>query len=148
MKTGIAKSQERIVFADLPRNYHDLCAKVYLPRPIHSLKEYAAAERITDAMAGFEEGMTRDQSDYFDVITDFMSDYDETHRAFTPSVSGLDILKSLVEENEISGAELSRILGASERSLGTKILNGSRRITADHARKLGERFAMEPGAFL
>lgn len=77
-----------------------------------------------------------------------MSDYDEAHRPFTPAVSGLDVLKSLVEENGISAAELSRILGASDRSLGTKILNGSRRITADHARKLGERFAMELGAFL
>ena len=43
--------------------------------------------------------------------------------------------------------ELGRILGVDE-TLGTKLLSGERNITVQHAKKLGDRFAMHPTAFL
>lgn len=133
-------------FADLPRDYRGLCM-AYLPRPIHSAREYAMAEAVAETMAGWEERMSSDQKDYFDVLTDFMADYDDQHRPYSPHVSGWETLRGLVEENSLSAADVARILGA-ERTLGSKILRGERRITADHARKLGGYFKLEPGAFL
>lgn len=144
MKTATIKKKP--CFEDFPRDYRGLCM-AYLPRPIHSAREYAAAEAVAEAMAGWEERMSEDQKDYFDVITDFMTDYDEAHRPYAPQVSGLDALKAIVEENGLSAAGIARILGA-DRTLGSKILRGERRITADHARKLGEHFKLEPGVFL
>lgn len=142
----IATSKKKLRFEDLPRDYRGLCM-AYLPRPIHSAREYAAAEAAAEVMAGWEERMSEDQKDYFDVVTDFMTDYDDAHRPYAPLVSGLELLKGIVEENGLSATDVSRILGA-DRTLGSKILRGERRITADHARKLGEHFKLEPGAFL
>ena len=145
MKT-VTRKNTRPAFADLPRDYRGLCAH-YLPRPIHSVREYAAAEIVADSMAGYEEAMTADQKDYFEVVTDFMEDYDESRAPYHPKVSGLEMLKGIVAEQEMSAATLARILGG-DRSLGTKILAGERRITADHARALGKHFKLDPGAFL
>ncbi len=145
MKAATRK-KNRPAFADLPRDYRGLCDH-YLPRPIHSAREYAAAEIVADSMAGYEEAMTEDQKDYFEVVTDFMEDYDEATAPYHPKVSGLEMLKGIVAEHEMSAAALARILGG-DRSLGTKILAGERRITADHARVLGEHFKLDPGAFL
>lgn len=65
-----------------------------------------------------------------------------------PKVSGVEFLKHLLENNGLTGADLSRLLGVSSPRLGPMILRGERRLTADHARRLGEHFRMEPGAFL
>jgi len=45
----------------------------------------------------------------------------------------------LLEEHGMSGADLSRLLGA-DRSLGVRILNGERNLTVEHAKKLAARF--------
>lgn len=145
MKTDTRNTKD-IVFADLPCDYPGLCGH-YLPRPIHSTREYAAAEAVANNMAGYEDSMTEDQKDYFEVLTDFMEDYNEATDPYQPAVSGLEMLKGIMEEHEMSAAALARILG-SDRSLGTKILTGERRITADHARVLGEHFKLDPGVFL
>ena len=62
-------------------------------------------------------------------------------------VAPLELLKHLLAENDMGGADLSRLLGGS-RQLGPMILRGERSITAEHARKLGARFALDPGAFI
>ena len=65
-----------------------------------------------------------------------MENYDEATAPYHPKVSGLEMLKGIVAEQGMSAAALARILGG-DRSLGTKVLAGERRITADHARVLG-----------
>ena len=62
-------------------------------------------------------------------------------------VSALRLLRYLVEEHAMSGAGLSRLLGAS-RQLGPMILRGEREITAAHARALGTHFGLPAGAFI
>jgi len=56
-------------------------------------------------------------------------------------------LKSLVEDQGMTAADLAEALGVS-RSLASLVLSGKRRITADHAKALGKRFRLEPGYFL
>ena len=62
-------------------------------------------------------------------------------------VRGVEFLKYLLENHHLSGADLSRLPGAS-RHLGPMILRGEREITAEHARVLGKHFALSPGAFI
>ncbi len=57
------------------------------------------------------------------------------------------MLKYLLENHGMNGADLSRLLGAS-RQLGPMILRGDREITAEHARALGKHFALSPGVFI
>lgn len=125
----------------VPKTYRDLCSE-WLPRPIHDASANTKATAMIDGLAGFP--LNEEQEDYLEAVSHFVNEYEGGYRS---EISGLDLLRHLVEENGLTGVQLSEILGGS-RMLGAMILRGERRITADHARRLGERFAMEPGAFL
>jgi len=53
----------------------------------------------------------------------------------------------MIEENGMSAAVLSRLLGA-DRSLGVRILNGDRNLTIEHIKKLAQRFQVPMETFL
>ena len=90
--------------------------------------------------------MTADQEDYFDLLCTLIEAWDKEHVKW-PKVGPLRLLKYLLENHGMNGADLSRLLGAS-RQLGPMILRGEREITAAHARVLGKHFALDPGAFI
>ncbi|RYD28436.1 MAG: transcriptional regulator [Verrucomicrobiaceae bacterium] len=132
-------------FADMPKDYAALCS-LFLPRPIHDQAGYENTVEIADAFAGFEHLMTEDQNDYFDMLCDLIEKRDqETVRP--PALKGVDLLRHLVKEHDLTGAGLSRILGKSL-PLGPMILRGERQITAAHAVCLGRHFGLRPDVFL
>jgi HTH-type transcriptional regulator/antitoxin HigA len=132
-------------FADLPRNYVALC-QVHLPRPIHDKGEYENTLDIAEVFAGFEEEMTPEQGDYLEMLCTLLEAWDRTNVKW-PDVTPLEMLKHLVEEHKMSGADLSRLLGGS-RHLGPMILRGERSITANHARKISAHFGLGVEAFI
>lgn len=129
-------------YEEIPSTYCALCRE-YLPRPIHDEEENAAATEMVDALAVFQE-LNSEQSDYLEAVSHFVNEYE---REDGVEISGLDALRFLLKEHEMSGTDLARILGSS-RMLGPMILRGERSITADHARKLGAYFKVDPGLFL
>ena len=140
------KTKTTLRFADLPKTYEALC-RLHLPRPIHDKADYENTVEVADAFAGFEEKLTADQDDYFDLLCTLIEAWESEHVKW-PKVSGVRLLKSLLENHDMSGADLSRLLGATSRHLGPMILRGEREITAEHARVLGKHFALNPGAFI
>jgi len=139
------KTKGTYSFSAMPKDYAGLC-RVFLPRPIHDKVGYENTVDIADVFAGFEDRMTDDQNDYFDLLCDLIEKRErETVRP--PKLRSLALLKHLVQEHGLSGADLSRILGKSP-SLGPMILRGERKITADHALRLGKHFGLRPDAFL
>ena len=139
------KTKSILTFASMPKDYSALC-QVFPPRPIHDEVGYRNTVEIADAFAGFEDRMTPDQNDYFDLLCQLIEDY-ETTSSKGPRVTGLALLVHLVKEHGLSGADISRILARSG-SLGPMILRGERKITADHAVSLGRQFGLRPDAFL
>lgn len=140
------KAKKKLTFATMPRDYTGLC-RILTPRPIRDQTDYANTVEVTDAMALHAEHFTNDQEDYFDVLCTLIEAYDAQHVKWK-DVPPLELLRLLLEENGMSGADLSRLLGASSRHLGPMILRGEREITAAHARALGTRFGLDPGAFI
>jgi len=134
MEKGMMKTN--FTFKDLPKNYQGLLA-LHMLRPIHDKADYSNALAILDAMAGHT--LNPDQDDYFETLCLLVEAYESSHLPGLPAKRGLPLLKHLVEENSISGADLSRLLGT-DRSLGVRILNGERNLTIDHAKKLASRF--------
>jgi HTH-type transcriptional regulator / antitoxin HigA len=139
------KTKQEILFPSMPTDYTSLC-QVFLPRPIHDDIAYQNTVAIADAFAGFEDRMTADQNDYFDLLCELIAKYEAA--GVKPSkLRGVALLKHLLDEHSLTGAALSRILGKGT-SLGPMILRGERKITADHAVCLGKYFGLRPDVFL
>ena len=145
MKTLTHQTRRFDSRADIPKTYRELC-ELCLPRPIHDDAQDEEATAMMLALAGFTR-LNPEQQDYLDVLTEFVDEYDKAKKIRWPKISGLDALKYLLEENGMSAADLSRILGAS-RNLGAMILRGERRLTLAHVRTLAKRFRVSADLFL
>jgi HTH-type transcriptional regulator/antitoxin HigA len=129
----------------MPKDYAALC-RLFLPRPIRDYVDYANTSEAADAMALWQDEFNRDQADYFDLLCTLIEEYDEKNVKW-PQVSGLDVLKHLMEAQNLTAADLSRLLGGS-RNLGAMILRGERRLTLDHVRILAQRFGVSSDLFV
>jgi HTH-type transcriptional regulator / antitoxin HigA len=89
---------------------------------------------------------TPDQQKYMDIIELTITAYDEKHPIDTSDISGLDVLKSILDEHKMTASDLGRLLG--NRWLGSKILSGERELSKTHMKMLGEHFKLAPGVFL
>jgi len=132
-------------FDRLPKDYLGLCQR-YLPRPLHDKAEYEAARRAIEPLVGFEDRLNPDQLDYLEAVSCFIEAFDRTTVKW-PKGKAVDTLRFLLEQQGLTAADLSRLLGV-DRSLGPKILRGDRRLTLEHVRTLARHFAVEPGLFL
>ena len=91
---------------------------------------------------------TKGQAVYLETLTQLVVVCEsDRHAIDTAGVSGLDSLKYLLNENQMTGADLAKLLGVHV-SMGLKILKGDRQLTADHLRKLTERFHVGASLFL
>lgn len=146
MKTLAQQPVQRFAsYADIPKTYRELCG-LHLPRPIHDRAQDREATAMMNALAVFTR-LNAEQRDYLDVVTEFVDEYDQRRKVRWPQISGLDSLKHLLEENGMSAADLSRLLGVS-RNLGAMILRGERRLTLSHVRILARRFRVSADLFL
>jgi HTH-type transcriptional regulator / antitoxin HigA len=139
------KTKTKLRFQDLPKDYAALCG-VFLPRPIHDAVDYANIVEVTDAMVLWHDDFTRDQADYFDLLCSLIEEYDAKNVKW-PKVTGVDMLKHLLEAQDMSAADLSRLLGGS-RNLGAMILRGECKLTLNHVRILARRFRVSADLFL
>jgi antitoxin component HigA of HigAB toxin-antitoxin module len=145
MKTLTHKSRRFANYADVPKTYGELC-QLYLPRPIRDETEDAEATAVMYALAVFAR-LNTEQQDYLDVLTEFVDAFDKGRKHTWPRVTGIDMLKHLMEEQGMSAADLSRLLGGS-RNLGAMILRGERKLTLKHVRTLARRFHVSADLFL
>lgn len=139
------KTRKKIEFHSLPRDFAGLCA-VLTPRPIRDPADYDNTIEVVDSMVLWEKEFSRDQEDYFEVLCTLVGRF-EAERVKWPDVSPVEMLRHLLDEHQMSGADLSRLLGGS-RHLGPMILRGERSITANHARKLATHFGLQAGVFI
>ena len=130
-------------FFELPCTYRELC-DIHLPRPIHDSYDYQETVAIAGLFAGFEEKMTEDQRDYFDLLSNVIADYDSIESS---QPSAKKRLSHLLEESGTSASRLASILGL-ERSVGIRIVNGERNLTVEHVKKLSRHFKLEPSFFI
>lgn len=137
------KSRDEVRFERLPKDYRGLCMRL-MPRRIHDEVQLANVTEMAEALAG--QKLTADQNDYFDLLCGLIEDY-ESERVRLPKVSGVEALQHLMEEQGMKGADLSRLLG-SHRTLGSMILRGERKLTAEHVRILSAHFRVSADLFL
>lgn len=132
-----------IDFKALPKTYTELL-KIHMVRPIHDKVAYENALEILDSIAGHK--LNAEQEDYFEALSSLVEVYERQHVP-EPKVSGLNLLRHLIDANGLTAADLSRLLGR-DRSLGVRILNGERQLTVEHIKKLVEHFGVPAQLFI
>jgi antitoxin component HigA of HigAB toxin-antitoxin module len=145
MKT-ITKTQTKASNA-LPADYGGLCRQVWLPRPIHDRSEHQAALAAIEPLWGREKTMTRDQADWFALVTDLIADYEESSEKRAAPLPFARRMAGLLEAHEMTAADFARLLGL-DPSMGSKFIKGTRQLTASHIRALSGHFSLPADYFL
>ncbi len=129
---------------ELPKDFLGL-VRMHPPQAIHDEVEYDNVQEILDRLTSTPD-LTEGQLEYLDTLTVLFEVYEKAHEPFDDEpLSGLEVLKFLMEQNEMSASDLGRLLG--DRSLGGRVLKGERSLSKAHIRKLCERFKVKPDLF-
>lgn len=129
---------------NIPKSYEELC-RLHPPRTIHDDSDYENTLEVIEVLISLTK-LNVDQTDFMETLTELVAVYEAQHEPIK-NVRGLELLRYLMEENGISKEKLGAIL-KKDSTLGYKIMDGSRKITVDHAHALGRYFSVEPGGFI
>ena len=136
----------QLVRPRLPRRFAEL-VQLMPPQAILDEVQYANTLDLIDRLMASGQ-LTAGQSLYLETLVQLVQAYEAEHLAIdTSDISGLDSLKHLLAENQMTASDLARILGVHP-SLGSKILRGERALTVDHIRQLAKRFKVSPQLFI
>lgn len=128
----------------IPTNYKELMDRHPI-RPIRDDTGYQNACEVLYQLIKIQR-MTKDQSDYFDLLSDQIKKYeDENYPIHIENNDPIENIKSLMDDHNLSANALGRILGSPE--LGSRILNRKRKLNVTHIQNLSEYFNLVPGYF-
>ena len=82
---------------------------------------------------------------YLYALTDLVELYETAHFPI-PEASGLDVLRFLMEANDMRQKDLVPLLGS--KSVVSEVLSGKRPLTLAHITKLSERFNLPADVFI
>lgn len=128
---------------DLPQTYEELVV-MYLPAPIHNETAYRKTMRIFDELMRLPSP-SDDQVKFIELLSVLLDSY-ERQAHLMPEVDSVAVLKHLMAEQEWTASDLGRELG--DRSLGSRLLRGERKLSKAHIRTLSERFGVDPSLLL
>lgn len=131
-------------FDELPTTFDGLIRN-FPPRPIHDRADHENAVGMIDALAG--HNLNKDQEDYLEVLATLVERYESETLPKRPRVTGLALLRYLLEEHSLTGDDLAKIISV-HRSVAYRILKGERGLTTDHLKALSDRFGVPVGAFV
>jgi HTH-type transcriptional regulator/antitoxin HigA len=138
------KSARKPAFDRLPTTFDGLIA-LHAPRPIHDEVGYKNTVEVVDALAG--HALNRDQDDYLQLLAGLVERYEANTLPKRPRISGVGMLRYVLDENNLGGDDLARIIGV-DRSVAFRILKGERSLTTDHIKALCERFGVPADVFI
>lgn len=125
-----------------PDSYLQLLQK-FPPRPIRSQADLEATQIIIDGLLD-ADALTSEEKDYLDVLGTLVQDYEDKHIPI-PDLSGIDLLRALIDEFGLSQKELVSVFKAE--SIMFAVLNNQHKLTVEHIEKLANFFHISPAAF-
>lgn len=106
----------------------------------HLTKALAVVDRLVD-----QSNRSSGEESYLSALTDLVETY-ENARISIPASSGVEVLRHLMEENDLSQSDLAPIFGTP--SIISDVLSGKRRLALSHIRRLSEHFGLPADAFI
>ncbi len=117
-----------------------------LPVKIRTEAEYDRMNAvIRELVDRDEEGLSPEEERLVDLLSDLIQQYDEEHypvKDLTPH----GMLRSLMDDNGLGQKDIWPLFGSQD--VASEVLDGKRPISRTQAKKLGDFFKIDPGAFL
>lgn len=129
----------------MPRNKYLALVKQFPLRPIRSEADLDAATDVLNQLN--VKDLTPEESDYFEVLTQLVHNYEEEHYAdlFAPT-SDADMLNFLIEQSGKSQRTVARETGIALSTINA-ITHGKRRLTRSQVAKLADYFHVGVAVF-
>ena len=115
---------------------------LYPLKVIKSNKDYEKALKSMEIVFDERRGSL---AEYAETLAILIEHYEEEHYPIGKA-TGIDILKFLMEENNLKQKDLVGIIGG--KSAVSEILNGKRTLNLKHIKKLAEKFHVKPATFV
>ena len=117
-----------------------------MPVKIRTEVDYDRINAIVQDLADREEAdLSPEEDRLLDLLSDLIQQYDEEHYPVA-DLPPHELLCSLMEDNGLRHKDLWPLLGSP--GVASEVINGKRAISKAQAKKLGEFFKLDPGAFI
>ena len=113
------------------------------PTPITSERQHEHYLSILDKLAS-KDNPTSEEEKYAEVLLTLIEAYEEEHHSI-PDASPVEILRALMEANDLRQKDLVPIFGSE--SIVSEVLHKKRELNKTHMEKLSKRFRISPAAF-
>jgi HTH-type transcriptional regulator/antitoxin HigA len=123
--------------------YATLLSKT-LPAVIHSEKENEHYIALLEELDHRPGKLTPAEQRLAELLTLLVEDFEEKHYALKPA-SGIEALEELMDANHLKQKDLINVFGTP--SIISEVLNGKRKLTTEHIRRLSRRFNVSPELF-
>jgi HTH-type transcriptional regulator/antitoxin HigA len=113
------------------------------PTPIKSEHQHEQYLSVLDQLVS-KDRPTSEEEKYAEVLMILIEAYEEEHHSI-PDASPLEVLRSLMEANDLRQKDLVPIFGSE--SIVSEVLHKKRALNKSHIAKLSKRFQISPAAF-
>jgi HTH-type transcriptional regulator / antitoxin HigA len=130
-----------------PPHSFDELVRLMPPMAIRDDVQHANTIEVIDRLMQIQK-LSSGQAVYLETLVELVEAYEAKRHAIDLSkVTGVQMLRHVVNESGLSGSGLARLLGV-HATMGSKILNGDRKLTWDHAKVLATHFRLSPALFM
>lgn len=128
-------------------NIEEECLALVRAFPLVSIRDEAHLAQALAVIDGLTEKPSRSaaEEEYLSALTDLVETYEAVHVAIPPT-TGVDALRHLMAENDLSQADLVPIFGTP--SAISEVLSGKRGLSLAHVKKLAARFGVPTDVFI
>ena len=127
-----------------PEKYGSLLMSA-LPQVIESDEELRRSEEIITGLLNKGANLSPEEEKLLDLISDLVEKYEDEHYPF-PEVPPNEILKFLMEQNDLKQSDLLHVFGSS--GIASEVVGGKRSISKAQAKKLAEFFKVSVELFI
>ena len=120
-------------------------SRTFPPRVIRDDDELDQAISVVDDLLDRPD-LSGNEREYLAVLGLLIEEYERTHVEL-PAVTGVELLRHLMEENDLSQGDLASLFG-DNRSIVSEVLHGKRRLSLNHIQRLAEYFGLPADLFI
>jgi HTH-type transcriptional regulator / antitoxin HigA len=117
------------------------------PQVIRSRAQLARTESEIESLLARKERLDDSEEAYLDLLARLVEDWEDEHVAM-PDISGVDLLKVLLEDRGLTQRDLVRAGVFATDSIASEVLAGKRSLTVVQIARLARNFALPADLFL